>query len=293
MKEFSGIIAFEKVASLGSFSKAAEELGVSKSYISKLIQELEDEMKQRLLHRSTRTVKLTSSGEIYYEKCLSSLQQIRQAKQEILNLQTQPKGHLRISLAGAFGEYYIAPLIADFMKRYPEVSIELSFSGKIVDLLKEGFDIAIRVGQLKNSNLTAKKIASRKLYTCATPAYFHKHGQPLTIKELELHRCIVGTNDRWKFHKNGKPLVFKPQANLKANNGRAVLNATLKGLGICQLPGVYINSYLKSGILVPILDQFSLNEIPIWAITAGKKNRSAAINTLLRELETAFQDTLY
>ncbi len=286
-KNLQAIAAFEKVSSLQSFSLAAKELGVSKAHISKLIQKLEDTLGQRLLNRSTRTVKMTHAGEKFYNSCKVSLFNISKAQEEILQNSESPHGKIKISLAGAFAENYMVPFIANFIKRYPRVQVDLRFEEKVVDLVKESYDIAIRVGELKDSSLIAKQIATRKEYICATPSFLKHFGLPKSPEELKNFNCLT-SKDHWNLVFNKKKLQLKVNSNFKSNSGKSILNAALTDLGICMLPKVYVGSYLENGQLISLLEEFTPEEIPIWAITPSKKNMAPNVKTFFDELTNQF-----
>lgn len=292
IKNLQAIVAFENVAKLQSFSLAAKELGVSKAHVSKLVQQLEDQLGQRLLNRSTRMVKLTHIGEKFYEACAASLTNISKAQEEIIQSADAPHGKLRISLAGAFGEDYVAPFIAQFVKRYPRVQVELSFEEKLVDLVKESYDIAIRVGYLKDSSLIAKRIATRKEYICATPAFLKTHGSPKHPDELKKFNCIT-PKEQWNLFSEGRIQSFPVNSNFKSNNGRSILKATLADLGICLLPGVYVKPYLDNGQLVSLLENYTTSEIPIWALTPSRKNMPLSVKTFLEEIMHQFDAMIF
>lgn len=292
IKNIQAIAAFDKVSKLQSFSLAAKELGVSKAHISKLIQKLEDQLGQRLLNRSTRTVKLTHAGEVFYQTCSVSLLNIANAQKDLMQKSDTPQGKLKISLAGAFAEDYISPFIAGFIKRYPRVHVELHFEEKIVDLVKESYDIAIRVGRLKDSALIAKQIAKRKEYICASPAFIKHYGSPVHPEDLKKFNCICA-KDSWNLVINGKEQSIPITTNFKSNNGRSILNATLADLGLCLLPGVYVKKYIESGQLISILENYTPNEIPIWAITPSKNNMSPSVKAFLAEITHQFDNIVF
>lgn len=287
VKNLQTILAFVQVAGLKSFSAAAKELGVSKAFVSKQVQKLEDELGQRLLNRSTRMVELTHAGGKFYEACSASLYNISKAQEEILQNADSPHGKLKISLAGAFGEDYIAPFLASFIKKYPRIQVELHFEEKLVDLVKESYDIAIRVGTLKDSSLIARKIAIRKEYICATPSYLNLHGIPKTPEDLKAHNCIT-PKDNWNLFLNEKLVPFRVNSNFKSNNGRSMMKATLADLGICMLPGVYVRPYIESGQLTSLLESFTPKEVPIWALTPSRKNMPLSVKAFLEEVASQF-----
>jgi DNA-binding transcriptional LysR family regulator len=292
IKNLQSIAAFEKVAKLQSFSLAAKELEVSKAYISSLIQNLENQLGHRLFNRSTRAVKLTTAGEKLYSACSVSLYNISKAQEEMIENADTPHGKLKISLAGAFAEDYVTPFITDFIKRYPRVNVELHFEEKLVDLVEESYDIAIRVGQLKDSSLIAKRIAKRKEYICATPSFIKLHGQPKHPDDLKNYNCI-SAKDTWRMTIDGKQTSVPVSTNFKSNNGRSLLKAALADLGLCMLPGVYVKDHIESGRLIPILEKYTPTEIPIWAMTPSKKNMPVSVKFFLAEIENQFNHSLF
>jgi DNA-binding transcriptional LysR family regulator len=285
IKELSAILAFTKVANAQSYSKAAKELKVSKSHLSKLIQSLEDQLGQKLLNRSTRLVKLTLLGEEFYNTAKEAITSLEIAKTQLQDSSLSPHGLLRVSVAGAFGEEYIAPIAADLLKKHPHLSIELNFDEKVVSLVKENYDIAIRVGNLNDSTLIAKKIAQRKEYICATPEYLKIHGHPKHPEELKTHTCLITNNDTWQF--KDKIDSVKVSGTFKSNNARATLNAGLCSLGKFKLPEIYIKKHLDSNKLESLLESFMTQEIPIWAIYPTRKNQSTNLRVFLEAISNS------
>lgn len=286
IKSLNGLLAFVKVSEFRSFSVAARELNVSKAYLSKLIQNHENEVGQKLLHRTTRMVKLTLEGEKYFEVCAQAIAKISAAHQDLKATSETPRGLLRITTAGAFAEEVIAPLAAKLAKQYPALTIEISFNERIVDLVAENFDLGIRVGQLEDSTLIAKRISTRREHLCATPEYLAARGIPKTPADLRDHNCLKGASQEWWFsHKDGQNSQAV-KGNFISNNARALLKATLAGVGICRLPTIYVKPYLERGELVPLLESYVPQEIPIWAIYPSKKNQSYNARLFLQELSS-------
>lgn len=283
IKNFKNLIAFEKVAKLASYSKAAKELNVSKAYVSKMIQELENELGQRLFNRSTRVVQLTTVGEKFYQACSTSFHSINKALDEVQSKSDLPSGKLRISVAGVFGEEFISPLVFEYLKKYPNVKIELVFEERIVDLIKDSYDFAIRVGHLKDSSLISRKIATRKVYICATPNYLNLHGIPKSPEELKKHNCL-SLKENWSFIINNKRHSLTIGGNYKSNNGRTLLKAALSDLGICYLPGEYVLPHIENGNLISILESYTPEEIPIWLLSPSKRNISKTAETFAKEI---------
>lgn len=199
MSRWTGIDEFVQVVESGGFTAAARALGVSKAHISKQVRQLEDRLGIRLLHRTTRRQALTEAGEQFYQRCTQLIGELDELSAALGEAQEIPSGRLRISVAGAFAERYLAPACAEFMTRYPRVQIELVFDNRIVDLIEEGFDLAIRYGELKQSDLVARRIAPRRLHVCASPAYLERHGVPTRPDQLRSHSCLVGSSDYWIF----------------------------------------------------------------------------------------------
>ena len=282
IRNIQAMVAFEKVARLTSFSAAAQELSVSKAHISKLVQKLEDQLGQRLFNRSTRSVSLTKTGDKFYQACSNSFYNILKVQEEILEQSNAPSGKIKISVAGLFGEDYIAKYARRFLKKYPRVEIELIFEEKMVDLIKENYDFAVRVGHLQNSSLISKKIASRKEIVCASPEYLNFNGVPKTPDDLKHHNCL-SPKKTWKLTIDGKIQNIAIHGNFKSNNARTLTKAAVENLGITCLPAEYVNSFIENGQLIPILENFMPEEIPIWLLTPSKKNMSSSVKAFLDE----------
>lgn len=284
IKKMQSFIAFEKVAKLESFSKAAKELAVSKAYVSKLVQRLEDDLGQRLFNRTTRIVTLTESGEKFYKACSTSFEHVLNVQNEIQQKSSLPAGKLKISVAGAFGEEYIAPFVFSFLKKYPKVQINLLFEEKFIDLVRDSYDFAIRIGHLDDSSLISKKISQRKLYICASPEYLKLNGVPKHPNQLSSYNCL-SPNNSWTLKIKNKTQHFQVFGNYNSNNGRSLLRAAVDGLGLCCLPGEYVKPYLLNGSLVKIMESYVPEEIPIWVLTPSKKNISTSVKVFLEEIE--------
>ena len=292
-----GWLEFVTVADLGSFSKAAEKLGLSKSQISKQISHLEDAFQVRLLNRTTRRVSLTEAGHLFFERARPLFDEAEAARRELLNLQAEPTGELRLSVAGAFGEDYIAPFLIEFARRYPRLRVYLNFTDRLVDLVAENFDLAIRVGHLHSSSLVAKRLAERKEFICASPTYIKKAGRPKRPRELLKHNCLTTGTEPWVFEGKGGLHRLKVKGSFRSNNGKSILEASLGGMGICRLPGVYVNRYIESGALIPLLEEYNERANTIWLVYPHRKNLSTKVRTFVDALcdhfATRFSGTLF
>jgi DNA-binding transcriptional LysR family regulator len=285
IRNLSALGVFEKVAKYQSFSKAAQELSVSKAYISKLIQNLEKEYGEALFYRSTRKVGLTVAGDSLLRQCEGPLAQLSRISDELRRTRQTPKGILRVTVAGAFGEEVVAPKVFELMSEYPELKIELSFSTKNVDLIDESFDIAIRVGELANSKLVGRKISTRKEYLCASKKYLNKFGTPASIQELKDHQCLIGATDTWAILEKNRIKRVKIDGGFKSDNARVLVKAALAGFGIVKLPDIYVDRYIETGELVPVLEKYMPSEIPIWALSHSKKIDSINVKVFLEKLQ--------
>lgn len=284
MDPWEGFDAFVSVADSGHFSTAATRLGVSTSHVSRQIARLEERLQTRLLNRSTRQVSLTEAGQIFLQHCRHLLDARDEAIQAVNDLSGEPKGHLRLTCAVAYGEDFIMPLINDFLQQHPKLQIDMQLTNQTLDLLHGSFDLAIRLGRLQDSRLVATRLAPRTMYLCAAPAYLEKHGAPHSLSELSRHNCLIGSSDLWSFDQNGKETPIRIQGNLRCNSGRAVLDAALRGLGLCQLPDYYVRQLLSDGRLHALLPQHQPPHTAVWALYPQKRHLSPKVRLLIEHL---------
>ncbi|TDG13615.1 LysR family transcriptional regulator [Seongchinamella unica] len=287
---WESIEAFERVVRLGSFTRAAEDLGVSRSHVSRQINALENRLDAQLLLRTTRKVSTTDAGRAFYLQCRQILDNLEEAEQAVLDLQARPRGILRVTVAGAFGEDFVAPAALDFMSQHGDLSVELHFSNRLRDLISEGYDLAIRAGTLKDSSLIARRISSRKLLTCAAPDYLRRNGTPGTIHALTNHNCLLGTLDTWRFQENGRHQDLRVSGNWRSNNGRALLHAARTGLGLVQLPSFYLAEDLRAGKLIPVLEGNNPTDTGVWAVYPHNRHLSAKVRLFVNFLADRFAE---
>lgn len=285
MKEWQGISEFVAVAELGSFSKAAKVLGISVAQVSRTVLQLEQRLNCNLVLRTTRQVRLTEQGTLYYQQCRALVNGLQQANQLLTSMQHEPSGAIKITAPVYYGEQFIAPLLHEFLLRYPKVQLDMQLTNDQLDLVQGGFDCAIRLGQLTDSSLQAKALGKRTLYLCASPGYLQKFGTPATVAELHQHRCLVGSVDFWRFEQQGQKLQFKPQPYLRCNSGVALTDAVLKGLGITQLPDYYLQPYLEDGRLVALLAEQQPSDEGIWALYPLNRHLPVKVRLLLDWLQ--------
>ena len=285
-----------EVVNCGSFSAAAQRLSLSKSYVSRQISELENHLGTKLVHRTTRKLALTETGRAYYQRCREIAEQIEDAERMVLADQATPRGNLRISVAGAFGERYIAPAAASFMARHERVQIDLDFSNRNVDLLEEGYDLAIRAGVLQDSTLIARRIASRNLILCASRDYFDSRGgQPATLAQLKHHNCLAGSRRHWRLLEPGKNRHIDVAVNgsWRTNNGYALLAAARQGLGIVQLPEFYVHDDLAAGRLIEIMPDHKPTDMAVWAVYPSNRHLSPKVRLFIDHLGETLESVDY
>ncbi|QLC74191.1 LysR family transcriptional regulator [Pseudomonas sp. LPB0260] len=285
MSRWEGLDEFVAVAECGQFTAAAERLGLSSSQVSRQIARLEDRLQTRLFYRSTRRVALTEAGQTFLQHC----QRLQDAREEALravgDLGSEPKGLLRMTCAVAYGERFIVPLVTDFMSRHPQLRVEIELSNRTLDMVQEGLDLAIRLGRLQDSRLVATRLAPRQMYLCAAPAYLQRYGRPHSLSELSRHNCLIGSSDTWTFQLNGRESAQRVQGNWRCNSGQAVLEAALRGLGLCQLPDYYVLEHLRSGALVSLLGNQQPPNTAVWALYPQQRHLSPKVRQLVDYLK--------
>lgn len=281
MQIWEGISEFVAVAELGSFTAAAKRLDISTAQVSRQITALEERHATRLFYRTTRKVSLTDIGRVYYQHCRQVMDGLDEANRALTELQNSPKGRLKLTAPITYGENMIAPLLHRFIQQYPALDVELTLSNAQLDLVSEGYDLAIRLGKLDDSSLMAKRLGSRVWHVCASPGYLEAFGTPHTISELDSHNCLTGISHYWSFLQDGRKQHHKVSGNLHCNSGRALTDAALRGLGLVQLPDYYVKSYIDSGELVEVLENSRHADDGIWAVYPQNRHLSSKVRMLV------------
>ncbi|MDK2595639.1 LysR family transcriptional regulator [Pseudoalteromonas obscura] len=277
---YSDIKSFLVLVESGSFTNAAETLRCSRSHISKQLTQLESDLGVSLLVRTTRTQHLTDAGEIFYDKCKQSFLGIESAIDRAKEQASSLSGKLKInSVGGYIGENIIGPLVSDFMKAHPEVSVVLDFSSQRVDLVSGEFDFVFRMGELFDSSLIARKLTDIEVGTFASPAYIEKYGRPAEPKSLVSHKCIAGSMNQWSFvHASSKARQnVSVNADLSCKNGRVMLHSALLGNGIIRVPNVYCSDEVQQGLLVPIFKNWQPEPTPFYLLYLKDKHQPARV----------------
>lgn len=287
--DWEGIDEFVAVAECGGFTRAAERLGASSSHVSRSIMRLEDRLQSRLFYRSTRTVTLTEAGRLLLAHCQRLVEERREAFRQITDASEEPAGSLRMTCAIAYGERFIVPLVNQFLEQHPRLEVQLDLTNVAVDLVHEGYDLAIRLGRLAPSSLTAVRLAPRQMYLCAAPAYLDRHGTPRDLSELAAHNCLVGTSDLWVFQRDGGEWVFRARGRWRCNSGPAVLDAALRGFGICHLPDYYVTEHLATGRLVSLLPEHQPPGTGVWAVQPQRRHQPAKVRLMVQHLRAGLR----
>ena len=242
MDRFDNMRVFAKVVESGSFTGAAERLGISASMVSQHVKELEERLAARLLNRTTRKVSVTEVGRAYYERCTQLLADLEEIEHAVSDMHAAPRGELRINATPSFGILHLAPAIADFTARFPAISVELTLSERPVDLIAEGFDVAVRVEEMPDSSLIARQLAPCRMVVCGAPSYLERHGMPRTPADLTAHNCLTAAGNVLPYYRawhltaaDGSALNISPRGNLRTNSGAVLKVAALAGHGLVCL----------------------------------------------------------
>ncbi len=284
-----------ELARAGGMSAAARELDVTPAAVSKRLAQIEARLGVRLFNRSTRRLSLTAEGEVYLESARRILGEIDDLDELIASRQASPRGLLKVNAPLGFGRSYIAPAIAEFAQKYPEVSLQLQLTDRPADFVRDAFDVAVRFGDLPDTSLIARKIAPNRRLVCASPGYLKKHGVPATPHDLARHQCIVlrqneAAHGLWRFAKGRRSETVKVRGALSSNDGEVTLTWGLAGLGILQRAEWDLARYLRSGRLVQVLEDYALPQADIYAVFPERHHLSAKVRAFVDFLVGYFQE---
>lgn len=281
-----GLTIFVQVIESGSFSAAATELGHAVSHISKAITKLEQRLGARLINRTTRSLSLTDVGQVYFEKAKQIVSEAREAEQSIHQLQDSPSGRLKISLPTSFGQSHMQPVVTEFMQRYPDVKLQIDFSSRLVDVIGEGFDLCVRMGQPKSSNLISRTLLEFEFITVATPDYFEKFGVPKHPHDLKHHQAIKYMYNQvpvtWEFrNQQGETIHVEVENRAECNNLPMQKTLVMAGLGIGRLPSFVCKQELENGELIRVLDQFEMPSQSAYLVYPHRLHLSAKVRAFV------------
>lgn len=291
MDRFLEMQTFVAVVDAGSFIGAADPLGMSKAAVSRHVSDLENRLGVRLLQRTTRRLSLTDEGQAFYARSKDALALVDEAETEIRSRSSEASGVVRVNAPQTFGVLHLAPLWGGFMDANPRVSLEVTLSDRVVDVVDEGFDLAIRIATLPNSTLVSKKLASTRVMLCAAPAYLERVGTPSHPEDLALHQVIAYSywagRDEWTFTGPEGVVSVKTRARLYANNGDTCLAAALSGQGIILQPSFLVAEDVRAGRLVELMPEYRSIELGIYAVYPTRKQLALKVRRLIDYLAEA------
>ena len=288
MDKLNAISVFCKVIETQSFTQAANQQNISVAMASKLVSQLEEHLKTRLLQRTTRKIVPTEAGMLYYQRCQAILLDLSEADSSISNMATSLQGNLLISVPRDFGLLYISPNLPKFIELHPNLHVEIEFEDKLVDLVAEGYDLALRIGYMQDSSLVARKISSSPMHFVASPSYLEARGIPLTPDDLEYHQGLLYKSSlnqvHWQSTKANQIQRYKIQSKVVSNNGMALLEMTKAGLGISNSPSFFVKDALASGELVEILSEYKQKPLDIYVVYPNRRHLPAKVRAFIEFL---------
>lgn len=288
MDKLNAISVFCKVIETQSFTQAANQQNISVAMASKLVSQLEEHLKTRLLQRTTRKIVPTEAGMLYYQRCQAILLDLSEADSSISNMATSLQGNLLISVPRDFGLLYISPNLPKFIELHPNLHVEIEFEDKRVDLVAEGYDLALRIGYMQDSSLVARKISSSPMHFVASPSYLEARGIPLTPDDLEYHQGLLYKSSlnqvHWQSTKANQIQRYKIQSKVVSNNGMALLEMIKAGLGISNAPDFFVKDALASGDLVEILSEYKQKPLDIYVVYPNRRHLPAKVRAFIEFL---------
>ncbi|MBS6727146.1 MAG: LysR family transcriptional regulator [Haemophilus parainfluenzae] len=288
MDKLNAISVFCKVIETQSFTQAANQQNISVAMASKLVSQLEEHLKTRLLQRTTRKIVPTEAGMLYYQRCQAILLDLSEADSSISNMATSLQGNLLISVPRDFGLLYISPNLPKFIELHPNLHVEIEFEDKRVDLVAEGYDLALRIGYMQDSSLVARKISSSPMHFVASPSYLEARGIPFTPDDLEYHQGLLYKSSlnqvHWQSTKANQIQRYKIQSKVVSNNGMALLEMTKAGLGISNSPSFFVKDALASGELVEILSEYKQKPLDIYVVYPNRRHLPAKVRAFIEFL---------
>lgn len=298
MDRFESMSTFIRVVETGSISGAADRLGVAKSAVSRRLKELEAHLGVELFHRTTRRMNLTDTGRAYYHQSVRILEDVLEAELATSQAHGTLKGSLKIALPSTFGIMHMGPAINEFLREHPQIEFDLDFNDREVDLMQEGFDLAIRIAKLPDSSLIARRLAPVKIIICASPSYLEQMGAPRTPDELRHHRCLVysllSDYEYWNLtDRHSNEIRTKIHPYLKASTGEFLKDAAVEGMGIIMVPSFIAHKEIESGDLVQILEDHNPPHIDAYAIYPQTRHLSHRVRAFVDFLVKRFEGTPY
>ncbi|AQW61432.1 LysR family transcriptional regulator [Vibrio owensii] len=289
MDQLSAMRAFVRVVQTGSFSATGREMNTSQTTISKKVAALEKKIGVKLLARSSRDHALTPAGAKYYQTCVDILGELDEAEAEARSEVASPQGTIRISAPVAFGRILLAPIMAEFFQRYPDIKVDLQLSDQHTDLISDGIDVAIRAKQLEDSTLIARHLFDNPMLVLAAPSYLQQHGEPKAPEDLKQHNCLVYSRMRdinvWSFTKQNQKHAVAVNGNFQSDNGDVLLEVALTGMGIVTLPIWMVEHHLKEGRLTQLMSDYTGQNLPFNAVYLQSRYTPLKVRCLIDYLK--------
>lgn len=283
------VVAFVRVVETGAFARAADRMAISKSIVSRRVARLEEQLGAKLLTRTAQGAHPTDVGQAYFARAANILAELDAAQEVVADAVTQVAGPIRLTAPLSFGITHMAPALAEFARLYPKVELDTVFEDKAVDLIAEGFDLAVRIGNLADSSLVARKIAPVRRVLLGSPEYLAEHGEPEHPREISRHEVLLyGYSDQWRFKVNGRWDHVRGMPRLRANNGELLRIAACAGLGLCILPSFIAAPAIETGQLRALLRDYPLEEAGLYAVMPPGRATTARIRTLVAFLASRF-----
>lgn len=294
MDKFQEMSAFVAVVDAGSFVRAADALGRSKTAVSRLVSDLEARLGARLLHRTTRRLSLTEAGEVFHDRCRQLLDGVAEAEAELSTHTGEVIGRLKVNVPFSFGLLHLAPLWPTFMARHPRVVLDVTLSDRFVDLVDEGYDLAVRIARLPASSLVSRQLTTTRMILCASPQYLREHGTPEQPEDLAAHAVIsytlLATGEQWELQGPDGPVSVKVNPRMRTNNGDTCCAAALQHQGIIFQPSFMVAEHLASGALVQVLPGYRSADVGVYAIYPTRKHLTPKVRALIDFLAEALRD---
>jgi DNA-binding transcriptional LysR family regulator len=289
MSSITDLEIFARVVTAGSMSAAGRELSLSPAVISKRISHLEERLGARLFHRTTRHLQLSETGRGFYERVVNILASIEEAEAFVARGNTQPGGVLRLTAPAAFSRLHIAPHLSGFIKQYPGLTIEIVATDLVLDIVKEGIDLAIRIAELEDSSLVVRKLAPCRRLFCVSPEYLSEYGEPKTLKELDKHKILVESHNIWRLEGPEGYVTMKPSGDIKTNSTEIIHQGVVSGLGVALCSTWLVREELIAGKLIPILPQYrEAPTIAVHAVYACKQYIPAKLRVFIDYLASVY-----
>ena len=297
MEDLNDMVTFAKVVEARGFSQAARRMGVSKSSISKAVARLERSLGVRLLNRTTRGLSLTEIGATFHEHCIRINEEAIHAAEAVSQLQSEPRGVLKVTAPVAFGRLHVAPAVADYLNRFPRMNLDMTITDRMVDLVSEGYDVAIRIRREPSLHVVARELAPVRRVVCATPDYFERRGVPSTPQELSTHNCLhytyFGTQGEWRFRSLEGEIVVPVTGSLRIDDDDSLSQAVMGGLGVAMLPTFIIGRELQEGRLQSVLAKYVPLERHIYAVHLPSVHLPVKVRGFIDFIAARFGPTPY